>query len=72
LQKLQFGLISCAADDLNGGLDLIDANVKKFAAFTGKIHQSLLVPFAPHDPASLTVDIETKEKAMAFGSALVK
>jgi multimeric flavodoxin WrbA len=72
LHKLQFGLISCCGGDTGSGLDLVDATVRKIAGLTGKKHQSLLIPFAPHDPATLNDNLEIKEKAVAFGASLVQ
>ena len=65
------GLIATAGGEENDGLGLTDQTFRTMAQFSHSKYVSLLVPKSPSDPQELTANTELKEKALAFGRALV-
>lgn len=72
LNNTEFALIGTAGGDIGSGLDILEATMKKITGFFGKIPKCLLVPNTPHELGEIAMNIELKEKAVAFGAELAK
>ena len=65
------GLIATAGGEENDGLGLTDQTFRTMAQFSHSRYVSLLASKSPSDPKELAANTELKEKALAFGRALV-
>ncbi|MFH1614263.1 MAG: flavodoxin family protein [Planctomycetota bacterium] len=64
-------LIATAGGDYDENLKLLEMLFSTFANSLGMKFESLLEPFAPHDPQQMQKRTELREKAAAFGSRLL-
>lgn len=63
-------LIATAGGDQEGGLDLLDSVFRTATVFLHCRYESLLVPFAPHDPQEMADRTDVKEQAVDLAQKL--
>lgn len=66
------GLLATAAGEIENNLDIIDRQWKEASAFMGMKYKSLLVPFAPMNPAEMAANTDALNRAKEFGASLAK